>query len=214
MEDQEPFKNNKYNPSNKNPIKPKFNLVDGQAVKYVRDSDQFYFGRYVTDPKTKEALQNWLSKDWLKSGRSLQDPGELKLFRQRFGDRVGKEDYKIRRVVETSVSRSKNWGNILTVEQSGGTRVEIAGPDDNRICDWCRSMLGKEYELAPVVKHIKHVMSRPPEEIPDIAPFVTNVLTPTETKAASVDDLLKLGITLPPYHPSCRHRFIVSKFDD
>lgn len=208
LQDAEAFKDNKF------PIKPKLNLVDGKAVKFVRDSDEFYFGRYVTDPKTKDALKRWLSNDWLKSGRSLKDPGELAKFRSRFGDRVGKEDYKILRVVETSVSRSKNWGNIMTVEQAGGTHVEIAGPNDNITCGWCRGMVGKEFELKSVVEHVKEVMSQGPEDLPKLSPFLTNVLTPEQTAEATAEQLLKLGVTLPPYHCSCRHRFIVSKFDD
>lgn len=216
LQDAEPFKDGKF------PIKPRFNLIDGKAVKFVRDSDNFYFGRYVTDERTKDALKRWLSSEWLRSGRSLRDPGELAKFRQRFGERVGKEDYKILRVVETSVSRSKNWGNIMSVDQSGGIEVSIAGPVDNVTCDWCEAMAGnpakriptKTFKVAPVVDHIKEVSSQAPEDLPKLSPFLTNVLTPEEVVASGEEQLLKLGISLPPYHPSCRHRFIVSRFDD
>lgn len=195
------------------PVRPSFDLVDERAVKFIRESDNFYFGRYVTDPATKNSLKKWLADDFLQSGRSLRDPGELAAFRKRFGDRVAKEDYKVLRVVETSVSRSKNWGNMLTVNQSKGKTIKIAGPNDNVTCPWCKSMLGKDFTVKPVVDLVKDVISRPPEELPQLSPFVVNKYNPKVLKEVSEQQLVSQGIALPPYHPHCRHRFIVTEFE-
>lgn len=203
------------------PVRPSFDLVDERAVKFLRESDDFYFGRYITDPATKKSLKGWLADDFLQSGRSLRDPGELAEFRKRFGNRVAKEDYKVVRVVETSVSRAKNWGNILTVNQAKGSKIKIAGPVDNLTCKWCEAMVGnpakeikpKEFAVAPVVQLVKDTISKTPEELPQMSPFVVNKYNPAVLKEVSEEQLVAQGIALPPYHPHCRHRFIVSEFE-
>lgn len=198
------------------PIRPSFKLVDGKAVKFLRDSDNFYFGKYLTDPATRSNLKKWLENEYLRSGKSLRDKGEMALFRKKFGDRVAKEDYKVLRVVETSASRAKNWGNVLQVEQSGATVIQIAGPKlgDGVTCAWCGQMVGKTFKVPPVVQHVKDVLERDPEDLPQLSPFLPGKIHPAVLKDTSEEQLLAQGIALPPYHPHCRHRFIVVGFDD
>jgi hypothetical protein len=199
------------------PIKPHFDLVDNRSVNFIRNSDEFYFGKFVTDPRTKASLKTWLSEDYLKSGRSIRDPGELDKFRERFGDRVAKEDYKVLRVVETSASRAKNWGNLNTIHQAKGRTLQIAGPNkDNVICDWCLAMMNppKEFKVAGVVEHVNEVLSNKPEDLPNLNPFLPGKFSPEEVKGSSEGQLLAQGVALPPYHPSCRHRVIVKDFEN
>lgn len=197
------------------PVKPSFNLVDNNAVKFLRNSDEFYFGKFISDDRTEVQLKKWLSEEFLQSGRSLRDPGELDLFRKRFGDRVAKEDYKVLRVVETSVTRSKNWGNVLTTDQARVRTIGISGPkNDNLICDWCAEMVKKKFKVKPVVQQVKDIISRPPEDLPELNPFLPGLLSPETVKAVDSDQLLAQGISLPPYHPHCRHRFVVEDFEN
>lgn len=200
-------------PNNKLPIQPQFNLVDENALKFLRNSDDFYFGRYINDNNTKKSLKKWLVDDYLQNGRSLRDKGELDKFRIRFGNRVAKEDYKILRVVETSVTRAKNWGNALTIEEAGATEITIAGPKDNLTCDWCEEMVDKSFTVSPVVSHIKDVISHSPEQLPQLSPFLPGKIRPEVLGELDEDQLLAQGIALPPYHPYCRHRFVVTGFD-
>lgn len=208
--------------ASKAPIKPSFNLVDENALKFLKKSDKFYFGKFIENPETRAKLKKWLENDYLVSGRNLKDKGELAAFRKRFGNEVGKEDYKVLRVVNTSVSRAKNWGNILNVQQAGGVRVEIAGPVDNRTCPWCESMAGnvvkdikpRRFTVAPLVEHVNYVSAQDPEDLPKLSPFLPGKIHPKVLQETSEEQLLAQGIALPPYHPNCRHRFIVVEYDD
>ena len=196
----------------KSPIKPSFNLVDRNAIRFMRASDNFYFGRYLTDPRTKAQLKKWLENEYLQSGRSLRDPGELAKFRNKFGTRVAREDYKVLRVVETSVTRSKNWGNILQADQAQASLVRISGPNDNLTCPWCQGMVGKEFPVKPVVQQVKDTIDRDPEDLPALNPFLPGRVHPDALPDTSEEQLLAQGIALPPYHPHCRHRFVVKEF--
>lgn len=205
--DAEPF-------GGKFPIKPSFDLVDKKAVNFMRSSDEFYFGKYIKDPETKKQLTDFIKDDYLKNGRNIRDPGELKAFKKRFGDKVAKQDYKIVRVVETSASRARNWGNALTSNQAKAKTLKIRGPKDDAACEWCLSMVGKEFQAKPVVNHIKDTMARDPEDLPQLSPFLVGKLSPAQAGSMSTDQLLAQGISLPPYHPHCRHIFTVSSFED
>lgn len=196
------------------PVRPSLNLIDGNAVRFMRNSDNFYFGKYISDPQTQRSLKSWLEREFLKSGTSLRDRGELAKFRQRLGNRIQLEDYKVVRVVETSVSRAKNWGNALNANQSGATTLEIVGPNDNVTCPWCRAMIGKTYPVRPIVQQINDISSRDPEDLPQLSPFLPGKINPEVVKQQSADQLLAQGIALPPYHPHCRHRFVVTGFED
>ena len=205
LEDADPFGGNF-------PIKPSFELVDRQAVRFLRDSDNFYFGRYFSDPQTQKSLKKWLVNEYLHSGRNLRDPGELNKFFKRFEGRVAREDFKILRVVETSTNRARNWGNIFTVEQAQAASIEITGPLDNLVCPWCKSMLGKKFRVDPVVQQVKDIMSRDPEDLPQLNPFLPGRIHPAVVSEISEDQLLAQGIALPPYHPHCRHGYVVDRF--
>lgn len=205
LEDTDPF-------GGKFPIKPSFELVDRQAVRFLRDSDNFYFGRYFSDPQTQKSLKKWLVDEYLQSGRNLRDPGELDKFFKRFKGRVAREDFRILRVVETSTNRARNWGNIFTVQQAQAASIEITGPIDNLTCPWCKSMIGKKFRVDPVVQQIKDIMSRDPEDLPQLNPFLPGKIHPIVVKEISEDQLLAQGIALPPYHPHCRHGYVVDRF--
>lgn len=194
------------------PVKPKFNLVDQKAIDFLNRSDNFYFGRYLTNDQTKKELKNWLVKEYLRSGQNLRDSGELAKFRKLFENRVAKEDYKILRIVETTTNRARNWGNIFSVQESNAASLEITGPLDRVSCLWCKSMVGKKFKVDSVVDHVKHVMDQEPEKLPQLNPFLPNQMHPKIAKALTGDELLTRGISLPPYHPHCRHGYVVDKF--
>ncbi len=221
LEDVEPFSQvgDKQITNPEFPVKPSYNLVDKRAQNFLRESDEFYFGRYVKDPSTKSSLKSWLEDEFIENGTSLRDPGELAKFKERFGNKVGDQDFKVLRVVETSVSRSKNWGNALSMDQAGVRSLRIAGPatDDGVICDWCLAMMeggGKVFELSPVLGQIKKVMASAPDDLPELSPFLPGNFSPSEVKGASAETLLGKGVALAPYHPHCRHRCVVEAFHD
>jgi len=205
LEDAEPF-------GGTIPIKPSFNLIDKKAINFLKNSDDFYFGRYLTNPQTKKDLKNWLVDEYLKSGRNLRDSGELTKFKNRFGDRVAQEDYKILRVVETSTNRSRNWGNIFLAEQAKAASIEITGPLDNVTCPWCQSMTGKKFRVDPVVQHVRDVLDQDPDNLPTLNPFLPGRIHPAVVDALDENQLLSQGIALPPYHPHCRHGYVVDRF--
>lgn len=216
LEDAEPFSevDGKSVPNPEIPIKPSFNVVDKRAQTFLRESDEFYFGRFLKDPSTKKSLKSWISDEFLESGQSLRDPGALADFRKRFGDKVGEQDFKVLRVVETSVSRAKNWGNALTMEQAGAASLKIVGPLDQITCDWCKAMVGKVFPVAPVVSGIKKTMAADPADLPDLNPFLPGQFSPAEVEGLAPEALLAKGVSLPPYHPYDRHRAVVESFDE
>lgn len=205
LEDTDPF-------GGEFPVKPTFELIDEKAIEFLRNSDNFYFDRYFSDPKTRESIKKWLTNEYMRSGRNLRDPGELKRFIKRFQGRVDMEDYKILRVVETTTSRARNWGNIFTVQQAEGALIEITGPMDNVACTWCKGMVGKQFKVDAVVRHVIDVMASNPEDLPYLNPFLPGRVDEEMVPNISEDHLLAQGIALPPYHPHCRHGYVVEAF--
>lgn len=197
-------------------IKKVFSALDTKAIQFMSDSDTFYAGRYFSDPKSSEKLRKFVKREFIKDGVSIRDRGEMARFKKKFSDRVDLEDYKIRRVVETTTNRSRNWGNFTTYEQGGVREIQIVGPADQLTCDWCKAMVNtkRTFTVSKISDHIRQVTNSNPEELPLLNPFLTSKVDHKNIGTISEDEFLALGIALPPYHPHCRHRYFAVSFED
>ena len=73
-------------------------------------------------------------------------------------------------------------------------------------------MTGKKFKVTPVAQHVKDILERDPESLPQLNPFLPGKLHPALVDELSESQLLAQGIALPPYHPHCRHGYVVDRF--
>lgn len=199
---------------------------DERAISSLTQSDAFHMSVYLDDMSGDERkhLERLVAQEFAEGGRDVTDPdvaddlvnrmarsGGMLIRRRDHGREGGAESetdeqafarmgYRVRRIVNTSVMRSRNTTAILGMNEAGITHMKFVATKDGRTSDLCRAMDGQliPVELAASYLHRFHAMSAEQQE------RELKVL-----KASDVVPQLEAGNmrgTLPPLHPNCRSR--------
>lgn len=192
-----------------------FGLVDRRAADFLEKSDLFYLGKYINDPSTKARLLDYIKKTYIEGGAAIgNSPKELKAFMDALGYQLGLERWQARRIIDTTVSNARIFSQLTGMRQAMTKTFSIAGPDDNKTCSFCRSMLNRTFSLAPELNTLDTMLSAGPDALPAIKPFLKGGLELNELKDMDDAQVQDLGFALPPYHPHCRHRLVAESFYD
>jgi len=186
-------------------------LTDTNAIRYLTSMDHYYFGagNYLADNEstTGKQLINWLEKEYLDKGLSLRDGTTVDEFESRFAEIVDNVSWrKINQLVNTTVGRIQNFGQTLNLYEAGFARYRIVGPTSGPICDYCKLMLGRVFDVKVAAMRLAKVVSKGFESVNDMPPFLTKKYTLEQLEEISDADLQEAGFETPPYHPECRHR--------
>lgn len=187
-----------------------YNMKDYRTIDYLKSSDDFYMGKFVTDKDTRKRLTNWVTQYFIEEGNPIgKNSDTISAFVAQFKDLAFNESYKIRRIVETTLNKSRNYASILFIEQAQVAKYEIVEIGDRLTCAWCQTMDGKTFTVSDAVSLIKNVTDKPVEDVPDITPFATSIKI-DEFKGLSDAQLIAKGIQTPPFHSHCRGRVVAS----
>lgn len=190
---------------------PVFNLVDARAVEFLNAIDKFWLGKFITDEDSVRRVNKFIETELL--GKNIEigpNSQALHAFIDRFGDEIMLENYKIRRILETTANRTRNTANVMYLNQAEITEYEVVEIGDTRTCEWCLYMHGQTFQVAPTVEKIQRLTNNDFTNLPELAPFATSM--PIEQfKNLSAVELQSMGHDVPSYHPHCRGR-VVAKF--
>lgn len=109
-----------------------------------------------------------------------------------------------RRTSDTTGQRATSWGSLFGLQSEGVSKYRIEGPVDDRTCDFCEAMVGREFSVSDEMARIANMVdSDDPEQI-------DNFLTGRYSNANELGRLSETaiqngGLSIPPYHVKCRH---------
>ena len=186
-----------------------FNLSDARALNYFQRSDNFYLGRFITDPDTKKRITEMIKKDYLENGAPIGNNKEqIAKFKSSFADAMDTEDWKIRRVIDTSVNKMRNYAAINYMNEAEVERFVIAGIGDGLQCNWCAAMQGKTFSVSVAMDKVKDAVGTDPETVKGVTPFATSVFKGADgvdrLKSLTGDEIQMEGVDAPPFHCGCR----------
>jgi len=185
-------------------------VVDKNALRYLTQVEDFYFGRgnYLARNETvgKEFV-SWLQDEFVSKGLSLRDEATWKEFAGQFEGLVRETSFKkIEQIVSTTMGRVQNMGQTLSLYEAGIQRYQIVGPRTAPICAHCLAMLGRIFEVEVAATRLAKVLEKGFEKPGDLPPFLSNQYAADKVKEMSDEELQAAGFETPPYHPKCRHR--------
>ena len=188
---------------------PTFGMPDHRAVQFFQTSDNFYLGKFITDDDTKKRITEYIKKEYIEQGASIgKSPTEINAFKMAFNGVLNGEDWKIRRVIDTTVNRMRNVGAVQYMRQAGVTTFEVIGAMDNVTCSYCEAMQGQQFDVEAAAGKYD-ALSFSTDTLPDQFPFLTAIGKDADAIGKmSSDELQAAGIDLPPYHPACRDSII------
>lgn len=180
-----------------------FNTIDKRALKYYEKIDSVYLGKFITDPDVKKDITEFIKEQYLT--RNLPLNGDISEFVSKFGKVLSLKEWKIRQIVDTTVSRMRNSAAVAYMEQAGVETYEIRGVVDRLQCGYCKELQGKKFEVSRAVKSLENTYNSEPEYIGLDSPFITAIFKkPSELEELTGKDLQDKNFNLVPAHPHCR----------
>lgn len=185
-------------------------LVDKNALKYITNIEQFYFGKgnYLADNETTgKSFIGWLQDEYIAKGLNIRDEATWKEFQKKFTQLVNETSFKkIEQLVSTTMSRVQNMGQTLSIYEAGFKRYVIVGPKTAPACKHCINMVGRKFEVKVAATRLAEILDKGFEKREDLPPFLTSKYSSDTLKELSDAELQAAGFETPPFHPLCRHR--------
>ncbi|GIW23461.1 MAG: hypothetical protein KatS3mg068_2468 [Candidatus Sericytochromatia bacterium] len=187
---------------------PKDLIMDNQrAIDYSKSTTSLYFSKFFNkDQNVHTELIKFLNRYYFEEGNPIgKNKAGIKKFIKKFGNFLTTtEDYKVRQIIDTTVSYIKSSS---TIKQMYNAKIQFYrwdGTNDRLTCKICRSMDGRIFKTENAVKLLEKIENSDPSKLPEIKPFI---LKPQKGKSDTIKSIFA------PAHPNCRCR-MQAHFDD
>lgn len=183
-----------------------FNTIDYRALEYFKNSDSFYLGKFITDDDLKSQITQYIQDEYLTRNLPIgNNTKALSAFKEKFGDIMEGQDWKLRRIIDTTVSKMRNTAAVNYMNQAEVESFEVVGVTDRLQCAYCKNMQGKTFSVSRAVNSINNLVKSEPELVGMDSPFITAIYKkPDDMKELTGDQLQDAGVTTPPFHSHCR----------
>lgn len=185
-----------------------FGGPDLRAMKFLAKLDHFYISSYLRNKDAQAAAQGFLSERYLEQGAGLFGRGsaeDIQAFRDLLGQKLSDlEEWQVRRIVDTSVQRTRNWSTVAQFQDAGIQEIEIYEPTAD--CEFCARMNGRVISVPVAYGKMKQQAEMSTAEYEaDLRATVPTIDGDTDNTETFVENGL-----LPPYHPHC-HGMVIRR---
>lgn len=189
-----------------------FDQIDFRTLNYMKKTDEFYMGKFITDDDTINRLQQFIYDEFDKGDLPLGKTDGQRKFIENMAQTLEIEQYKIDRIVRTTTNKMRSYASVNYMQQVGVKSFEVLAMIDNKTSDICRKMNGKVFSVPASRARILKVTKSKPSSVPNVTPFVSSVFKTNELDQLddlTGEDLLSNhGIFAPPYHGNCRTQIL------
>ena len=182
------------------------NLLDIRAIEFFKNSDNLYMGKFITDQDTVTRMNKFIKETYLDGNMPIgNNKAVMDEFKARFGNFMEGEEFKLYRVLTTSVNLMRNAAAVNYMQQAEVEEFIIQGVNDSLQCSYCAEMQDRVFSVKTTIKSFESLYSGDAELIKETKPFITSVFkTADDIKGLSDEQIQQQGISAPPYHPNCR----------
>lgn len=182
-----------------------FGGPDVRAMNFLARLDTFYTSAWFKNPDAQNVMRNFIQERYLDKGAGLFGRGtaqDFAAFRDALGQKAADlENWQIRRIVDTSVQRTRNWASLGRLQEGGVTELEVYEPTQD--CAFCASMNGKVISVATAYAVMERQAGMTPDEY-EADLRETNLAMNRTAQAMDRADYAADAGLVPPYHPNCR----------
>jgi len=162
------------------PLQIAFDAVDRNTIEALTKIDAYYLSQFINNQDMEGSVMKFLQERYLEGGEGLFGRGSqeaINAFRAQFADELkGLEDWQIRRIVDTSVTRMRSLGDLRQGVLANADMTPYITRGE-RACNICQGHSG---EIIPAQR------------------METLMLT-----AAKDPEKFGTFSKVPPYHPNC-----------
>jgi phage gp29-like protein len=164
-----------------------FDSVDRGTIEALGKIDTYYLSKFIENQDMQGPVMKFVQEKYLEQGEGLFGRGSADAignFRAQFAGQLAHlEDWQIRRIIDTSVTRMRSLGDLRQAVRAGA-EMRVYVTRGERACDICRPRHGE------VIKAQK---------------MEVQMLT-------AAKDPEKFGVfnEVPPFHPNCVCRLVMN----
>lgn len=182
-----------------------FNTIDFRTIEYMKEMDDVYLGKFITDASTRKKVNEFIRKEYLEGGKELGSKSAIDKFTKEFGTLLKGEDWKIDQIVSTTISRMRYGASLQYMDQAEITKYIRVSIGDRLRCGYCAELDGKKFILQDSLDTFNSAINGGVEQVGTMNPFVTKIYPRFQDMAGvSVKDLQANGAEVVPSHPRCR----------
>lgn len=187
---------------------PVFNLLDFRAMDFFARHDNFYLGKFIQDESTRNSLSKWIEEKFIADDLPFRDRRAVaEAFKKDFAGRMNLEQWKIFRIIATTVNRLRNAASLSYMNDALITQYTIFGVSDRLQCKYCAALQGKVFTVSKAMSKLNELVNSDPAMTPAITPFINSIFKkPEDMQGLTSEELEAAGISIPPFHGHCRDR--------
>jgi len=190
-----------------------FSMDDIKAMDYFKESDLVYLTRFITDSDTIKTLNNYIKGAYLAKLGIAGDVNSTEFISGLLAV-LSAEDWKLRRVVETSVNKMRNFAYVTSLAEVGVSFFQVVGVNDSKQCKHCNSIQGYKFSVTSAYDKVKKAYGGTPDTIEQDSPFITSLFTGDTgirlLQQLTGEELQAQGlIGVPPFHANCRDKIVM-----
>jgi len=182
---------------------------DTKAIEVLSKQQAFWMGE-IYESKFQDMLKKYTEEEILKTGLDAYEIGEN--FKKTLSALYGftpeppkgwkghPDDYFA--ALSTNVATvARTHGTLRSFQKYGVTKYQVSNPEDERTCPRCSHAADHPFELSGVTERLdKLIEADTPEKVRKLHPW----LSEKEFLKVPKDKLPDGGLSMPPFHPSCR----------
>ncbi len=184
-----------------------FDVLDYRVIEFLGNVDNFYLGKFISDQDTIQRISLWVEKAFNEGKVPTGNNVSTERFVNEFEQTLNLERWKIRRVIETTANKARNYGNVKYMSQAKVDKYELVEIMDSRTCRHCASIDGKIFSVQASVDTIERTVNNGVENLDTTTPFLTTK-NADDVKRLTGEQLQSEGYGMPPNHPHCRGRLV------
>lgn len=198
-----------------------FDAEDRDAINYLSKVDTLFISKYLSHSKTRQKqITGYLRSAYLEGGQGIgDDPDGFSKFKAEFPELVEQiGEHASRVIVDANVQRSRNWGQVITLDKERITEYRFVAAADSRTCSHCHALNGRLFKVERDVQRIRQLIASGEEDISQAGKFMRNRYDGEaglqRLKDSTAEEIQLTGIASPPVHPSCRCRIVAKITQD
>jgi hypothetical protein len=181
--------------------------LDTRLIQYLAELDSFYLGKFVLTGGSGTRFTQMILDFYVAIDGEIGNSDTLDDFADLLNEEMNLERYKIRRIIDTTMTNARNFANIKYINQAGIARFRRVEIGDRLTCAYCKAMDGDIYEIATEIRKAETFVSSNPDDIVDISPFATTFNLEKFIDMSAAERQAQ-GIGGQAAHPHCRGRIV------
>lgn len=183
--------------------KQMFFLFMLQVSNYFVSSDQYFFGRFITDADTRRRIRNY--------SMDAFDESSFDAIQAGLTGTLEDEAWKIDRIGNTTLSKLQNIAGLMQMIGDNTTKFTLVSVKDSKRCNYCAAMDGKTFSVTSAMDKVKEMIAGAPSDVGSYAPFITTLLKGRNSEdiaRMTGEELQELGFLGFTPHANCRCKIV------